>query len=120
MTEPSCITCVNHGAVEQIETCHDCIMGEPGSHAYPNYTPKTPRPSSRYPFTESADFIRGLSTSPQILNRSDAAAAKSKCAAILGISDEEMAKVFADAGRYRQILPTLRTIADDLYQTGIV
>ena len=75
---------------------------------------------SRYPYTESADFVRGLTASPTILCRADAAVATGKCAEILGISHEEMAKVFTDAGRYREILPTLRKISEDLYQTGIV
>ena len=75
---------------------------------------------SRYPYTESADFLRFLSPSEEIKSRSDASQAASKCAEVLGISAEEMAKVFADAGRYRQILPTLRQISEDLYQAGVV
>lgn len=41
---------------------------------------------SRYPYTESADFVRGLTTSPTILCRADAAVATGKCAEILHLS----------------------------------
>lgn len=75
---------------------------------------------SRYPYTESADFLRTISSSPSIMSRSDASQAANKCADILGISHEEMSKVFADAGRYRQILPTLRQISEELFQAGVV
>lgn len=58
---------------------------------------------SRYPYTESADFIRELQQSYTNLSRSEAAQMKEECAKICKIDEFEMAKIFADAARFRKI-----------------
>lgn len=55
---------------------------------------------SRYPYTYSCDFIRSLgpvSTDGVVLSRSDASQIRQGIAKALGIEDDELARILADA-----------------------
>lgn len=54
---------------------------------------------SRYPYTHSCDFIRGLGpvgSSGVVLSRSDASRIRQGIATALGVDDEELARKLAD------------------------